>query len=73
MYRSHLSGEPQPFQPAHQEVGCIAVLGEDDELLAGIVWITQYLAQLLELRLLSLVVETAGHLQQFLDLASFDQ
>ena len=67
-----LSGEAQPFEAAHQELGGVAVLGEDDELLPRELRTAQHAAQLLELGVLAVVDqrprlgEQRFHLEAFL-------
>ena len=66
-----LPGEAEPFEAADQERRRVAVLGEDDELLAGEAGIAQHPAKLLELRVLALVGQLARPGEQRLHLDAF--
>ena len=70
MDRRHLSGEAQPLEAPDQELGGVAVLGEDDELLAGEGGAAQHFTELLELGVLALVGEAPRLGEKRLDLAT---
>ena len=66
-----LPGEAEPIEAADQERRRVAVLGEDDELLAGEARVAQHPAELLELRILALVGQAARLREQRLHLDAF--
>ena len=63
-----LAGEPEAFEPAHQEVRRIAVLGENDELLVGVLRVAEHLAELFELGFLASIEQFPRLVEQVLNL-----